>query len=71
MNYKELRKLYPMLSNKEISARLGVSAGWVATAAHRMGWKKEPSYLSGVNRENGRKSRNKTEDYETKEDIHH
>jgi len=55
MNYGELRRLYPMLSNKEIAARLGTSACWVATAAHRMGWKKESSYLSGVNRENGRK----------------
>ena len=55
MNYGELHRLYPTLSNKEIAARLGVSPGHVAVAAHRMGWKKDPDYLSKVNRKNGKK----------------
>ena len=55
MNYGELHRLYPTLSNKEIAVRLGVSLGHVAVAAHRMGWKKDPDYLSRVNRKNGKK----------------
>ena len=55
MNYAELHRLYPILSNEMIAARLGVTANWVGTAAHRMGWKKSPAYLSEVNRRNGKK----------------
>ena len=53
INTAMLNRLYPDKSNKEIAMILNVSVSNVAVTAHRLGLKKNPEYLSRVNREIG------------------
>lgn len=55
MNYVLLRKLYPTTSNTDIAVILGTTKNNVAQRAKVLGLKKNPVYLSGVNRKNGLK----------------
>lgn len=50
---KLLRDLYPNTPNAEIAKRLCTSVGMVAYKARFLGLKKDPKYLSEVNRKSG------------------
>lgn len=51
-----LKAIYKDTPNAEIAKRLGVSIGVVAQKARFLGLKKDPKYLSDVNRRCGMKS---------------
>ncbi len=51
-----LRALYPTTPNKDLSKMLGMSVGMVQRYSYQMGLKKDPKYLSEVNRKCGMKS---------------
>lgn len=53
---KLLRDIYPTTPNAEIASMLGISKGMVAQKAGFLGLKKDPKYLSEVNRRCGLKS---------------
>ena len=50
-----LRLLYSTMPNSELSEMLGLPAGHIQVMAFRMGLKKDPDYISMMNRANGRK----------------
>lgn len=50
---EQLKKLYPFKSNKELSKYFGISEQMVQRKAYQMWLKKNPKYLSDVNRRNG------------------
>ena len=54
MDIVTLRRLYPTTSNAEIGKIIGISASYVGRMAFTLGLKKDPKYLSAVNRNNGR-----------------
>lgn len=53
---KLLRDIYPTTPNDEIAGMLGISKGMVAQKARFLGLKKDPKYLSEVNRKCAMKS---------------
>lgn len=53
---KYLEKNYATTSNKELSQRLGISVALVQKRASYLGLRKDPKYLSEVNRKCGMKS---------------
>lgn len=53
---KLLMALYPDTPNAEIAQRLGVSKGMVKQKARYLGLRKDPKYLSDVNRKCGSQS---------------
>ncbi len=50
---KYLEANYATTSNKELSQRLGISIPLVQKRASYLGLRKDPKYLSDVNRRNG------------------
>lgn len=53
---KYLKENYATTSNKELSQRLSISIPLVQKHARFLGLRKDPNYLSAVNRKNGLKS---------------
>ena len=53
---KYLEANYATTSNKELSQRLGISIPLVQKRARYLGLRKDPNYLSAVNRKCGMKS---------------
>lgn len=51
-----MKALYPTTSNKELAQRLGISVPLVSKRARILGLRKDPKYLSAVNRKCGEKS---------------
>ena len=51
-----LRAIYPTTPNKDLSKMLGMGVGMVQRYSYQMGLKKDPKYLSDVNRKCGMKS---------------
>ena len=50
-----IRCYYPFTPNKKIADALGMTASHVQVMAFRMGLKKDPEYISMINRANGKK----------------
>jgi transposase len=55
MDKSLLIDLYPTMSNAEIAKILNISENNVSVRAWQLGLKKDATYLSSVNRRNGRK----------------
>lgn len=53
---KILRAIYPTTPNAEIAQMLGISVALVAKRARYLGLRKDPKYLSDMNRKCGMKS---------------
>lgn len=51
-----LRAIYPTTPNAEIAQRLGISVALVQKRARYLGLRKDPKYLSDMNRKCGMKS---------------